>query len=103
MPEVAGVAQAGIVTFAGTTVGGPTFNRPLEDLSGLSAVGTAVAYDSHIFSVDTTGEYSFLTTATFDTFSVLYTPTFSAAAPLTNALVANDDLVGSRRRASPRT
>ena len=37
-------AQANIVDFTGSTGGGPTYNRLLEDLSGLSAVGTNVAY-----------------------------------------------------------
>lgn len=42
----ASAAHAGLVTFSGSTTGGATYNRPLEDLSGLSAVGTNVRYDS---------------------------------------------------------
>lgn len=90
---MAGASQAAITTFSATTAGGPTFNRPLEDLSGLSAVGTAVAYSAYTVSVGTTGEYTFVTTGAFDTFSLLYGPTFNRTTPLTNALAANDDLV----------
>lgn len=88
-------AQAVIVTGSGTLSNtDPAFNRPLEDLTGLSSVGTAVRYDVLHFFVGTTGEYTFLTTAMFDPFSVLYSPSFSGAAPLTDAQVANDDLLG---------
>ena len=51
-------------TYTGTTVGGPTFNRPLANgnnaPTSLSAVGTAVAYDVVSFSVATSGTYSFI-------------------------------------------
>lgn len=88
-------AQANIVTFTGDTTGGPTFNRALDDFSGLSAVGTDVAYSTYTFSVDTSGTYTFLTTtADFDSFTFLYSPTFSAAAPLLNGVAGNDDLLG---------
>jgi hypothetical protein len=88
-------AQAAIFTTTGTlSTSDPTFNRPLEDLTGLSAVGTAARYDVLNFVVGTSGNYTFLTTAMFDSFSVLYSPTFSAAGPLTNARAANDDLLG---------
>ena len=87
-------ARANIVTFTGNTTGGPVFNRPLEDLSALSAVGTAVPYDVRTFSVDVTGTYyTFLTTAEFDSFAILYGTTFDPNAPLSNALRANDDLL----------
>ena len=85
---------ADIVTTTGTTTSGPTFNRPLEDLSALSMIGTAVRYDAYSFRVGTSGEYSFLTTAQFDTFAFLYAPSLNAAAPLANSLIGNDDRVG---------
>lgn len=88
-------AHANIVTHTGNTTAGPTYNRLLEDLSGLSAVGTSVRYDTYTFSVSTAGDYTFLTTGTFDTFSFLYSPSFGAATPLTNARIANDDLLPS--------
>jgi hypothetical protein len=86
-------ANASITTITGDTTGSPTFNRALEDFSGLSAVGTDVAYDTYSFSVDTSGDYTFLTTGAFDTFVFLYSPTFSAASALTNGVIANDDLL----------
>ncbi len=85
--------QAAIVTHAGSTTIDPTYTRPLEDLSGLSAVGNAVRYDRYDFMVGAAGTYSFLTTGTYDTFTALYSPTFNATLPLNNARIANDDLV----------
>lgn len=90
---LASAAHADIISFTGTTAGGSTFNRPLEDLSALSAVGTSVAYNTTNFSVSTTGDYSFQSTANFDNFAIIYANTFNAASPLTNALVARDDLI----------
>ena len=85
-------------TFAGTTTGGPTWNRPIVGLGSLSGVGTDVPYQATLVSVSATGSYTFNMNAVadaFDTFAVLYTDPFSAAAPLSNALVANDDASGS--------
>ncbi len=87
-------AHASIETVTGDTTGSPTFNRALEDLSDLSAVGTDVAYDVYSFTVDTAGTYTFLTTAQFDSFTFLYSPSFSSSDALTNALIGNDDLLG---------
>lgn len=88
-------AQAVIITTAGAlTTSDPTFNRPLENLSGLSTFGTAVPYDVLQFVVSTSGAYTFLTTALFDSFVILYSPAFSASSQLTNALIADDDLLG---------
>lgn len=82
-------------TYNGTTVGGPIFNRPNANgnsaPTALSATGTAVAYDVVLFSVSATGTYSFLSTANYDNFLVLYQGTFNAASPLSGALIANDD------------
>jgi hypothetical protein len=86
-------SAAAVQTFTGDTTGAPTFNRPLQDLSGLSAVGVAVRYGSLSFSASVSGDYTFLTTGAFDTFLVLYQGSFNPAQSLTNALVANDDLL----------
>jgi hypothetical protein len=84
---------AGLVTITGDTSGGPGFNRPVEDLSALSAIGTDVAYRSYGFTVDASGSYTFLISALFDSFGFLYSPALNTAVPLDNALVANDDLL----------
>jgi hypothetical protein len=90
-------AQAAVVySVVGTTEGGATFNRPLagNPPTGLSGVGTAVAYNTFSFSPAQSGSYSFLltsTTANFDPFLALYSGTFNPASPLTNLVVANDD------------
>jgi len=90
---LAAPAQAAIFTFTGNNTGGPTFNRPLEDLSGLSAVGDAVHYSTFVFRVSITGTYTVLTTGEFDTFLTLYQNSFAPASPLVNAVIANDDLI----------
>ncbi|MFN4064122.1 MAG: hypothetical protein ACK4JA_07960 [Parazoarcus communis] len=91
----AGSAQANILTFSGDSTGASTFNRPVEDLSALSLVGTATPYSAYAFTVSTAGTYSFVSTARFDNFVLLYEGAFTSASPLQSALTANDDLVTS--------
>jgi hypothetical protein len=86
-------AQAAITVVNGDTTGDPTFNRLVEDLSGLSGVGTAVHYDTYSFTASVAGNYTFLTTGVFDTFAFLYTGSFNPATPLLNATAGNDDLL----------
>ena len=93
------LAQAGVLSYTDTTLGGPTWNRPLTTTS-LSAVGTNVAYDVTHIQVDQTGSYSFFTQslvpAAWDNFLVLYANAFSAASPLANIRALNDDFtIGS--------
>lgn len=96
---VAGLsAQAGTLLINDTTVGEPTWNRPVAGdppTPPASAAGTAVPYDVTIFHVDTTASYSFLMTGTdptnWDTYAFLYQGGFDALAPFTNVLVGNDD------------
>lgn len=95
----ASMAQAGVLSFTDTTVGGPTWNRPLTTTT-LSGVGTNVAYDVTHLQVDKSGSYSFfsqsLVPAAWDNYLVLYANAFSATSPLANILVLNDDFtVGS--------
>lgn len=76
----------------------PTFNRPLSGTppAGLSSVGTAVYYDVVQFQVSTTGTYTLTNTASaIDAFSILYQNSFDPAAPLTNAIDADDDTNGN--------
>jgi MYXO-CTERM domain-containing protein len=95
-------ASAGFVNFAGALAAtDPLYNRVLSGTppTGLSAVGTAVRYDTFQFWVNTAGAYSMETlSANFtsgtsdDTFITLYLgSTFNAATPLVNALAADDD------------
>lgn len=86
-------AHADITTYTGNTIGAATFNRPLEDLSGLSGIGTAVRYVAVPITVSVSGTYSFVTTGLFDTFALLYSPSFNATSPLANSLIANDETV----------
>ncbi|SMC60599.1 GEVED domain-containing protein [Moheibacter sediminis] len=76
----------------GTTVGGPTWDRPLADGSGMSAVGVGVTY--HVygpFTVDTAGSYSINSTQEYDGFIFIYQNAFDPTDPLTNYLAGNDD------------
>jgi hypothetical protein len=80
-----------------TTLASPTYNRPLAGTPpvSLSAVGTAVHYQTVAFTVGTTGSYTFLMSALvpagWDTFLSLYSNSFNPALSLTNILVSNDD------------
>lgn len=90
-------ASAHAQVFTGTTLGGPTWNRPLAGTppTGLSAVGTNTPYNVLQFSVNLSGSYSFLDTATnpanWDNFTFLYQTSFSSINQLTNVLIGNDD------------
>ena len=88
-------APAQAINFTGDTTGAPTWNRPIQNGSNppaeLSNIGTAVPYQVQNFFVDTTGAYSLLSTATYDSYTFLYQNSFSAASPLTNAIIGNDD------------
>jgi hypothetical protein len=88
-------SAAVIYTVIGDTSGGPTFNRPASTTS-LSGAGTAVAYNTFLFSPAAGGSYTFLlnsTTANYDPALALYAGTFNPASPLTNLVAFNDDLV----------
>jgi len=79
--------------FTGTTVGGRTWNRPAagKSPSGLSGVGTNVAFNLLTFQGTTSGSYSFLSTATnpvnWDNFLFLYQNSFNPNARLTNVII----------------
>lgn len=93
---LAGSAHA--QTFSGSTVGGPTWNRPLggnPPTGSLSAVGTNVAYDVFQFRVTLTGAYDFRSTAIapsgWDNYLFLYAGAFNATSPFDNVIIGNDD------------
>lgn len=86
-------AHADIVTVTGDTTGGPTYTRTFEDFSALSPVGVGVSYNVFRLTFSAAGDYTFLTTGAFDTFTFLYTA-FNPASPRAGGVVANDDLLG---------
>ena len=96
----ASTASADTITYTGTTVGGPTWNRPvangnLPPVSPPSGVGTAVAYSVQAFTVSLAGLYSLQSTAVtpsaWDNSSFLYVNSFNPASQFTNILIGNDD------------
>lgn len=85
--------------YVGDTTGAPTYQRALADFSGLSAVGTDVAYDVFSFSVTESAEYRIRSFAEgvfagdpWDQFLFLYAGSFDPSAPLLGGLAASDDL-----------
>ncbi|MBL7764769.1 MAG: T9SS type A sorting domain-containing protein [Chitinophagaceae bacterium] len=75
----------------------PTFNRPLAGTppTGLSAVGTSVYYSVFAFTAPVSGSYAFTAIGSYDNFGVLYSNAFNPLSPLTNAMSASDDVIGS--------
>ena len=94
-------SSANAITFEGTTVGGPTWNRPVEGAPppSLSGIATAVPYLSTPFSVTLGGTYVFVSQTTvpviWDNFTLLYEDSFDAATPLANALIGDDDFTNT--------
>ena len=78
---------------SGNTSASPTYNRTLEDMSDLSAVGTAVHYDTYTFTAMVTGDYIFNTTAAFDSMVFLYQGSFNPNDALSNGVIGNDDII----------
>ncbi|MEG3123201.1 FxDxF family PEP-CTERM protein [Sphingomonas sp. GB1N7] len=91
-------ANAAVVyTVIGDTSGGPVYNRTVAGTppTTMSGVGTAVAYNTFLFSPLASGSYTFLLTSStlnYDPFLALYAAPFNPASPLTNIIIANDDL-----------
>jgi len=91
-------AFADTVTFTGTTVGGPTWNRPVAGTPPTppaSGVGTNVAYSVTQLTVGTTGSYTFQCTGTnpaaWDNYTFLYQNSFNPLSQFSNVLIGNDD------------
>lgn len=75
----------------------PTFNRPDEGAppTTLSITGTSVHYSVITLNITIAGLVTINGESVWDNFLVLYSSAgFNPADPLTNALYANDDLVG---------
>ena len=88
-------ALADTYSFVNDTTLSPTFNRPIEDGSLLSSVGTDVHYYGLSFIVGTSGNYNFSAVASdpanFDTFIHVYDSGFNPTTPLFGFIAANDD------------
>jgi hypothetical protein len=88
--EAAAVAQGdSFQTFAGSTVGQPTFNRPHEDLSGPS--GFMTRFQAQGFFLPAATTCYIYGAQDFDGFLHLYQGSFNRNAPLTNVIAGNDD------------
>jgi len=87
------VPAAHASTISGTTTPGPTWTRPVANLSGLSGIGIGVRYSVTPFFVSSAGSYDFTSTAVgfWDNFTFLYQNTFDPTSQFTNALRGNDD------------
>ena len=84
--------------FAGTTVGGPTWTRPIAGsppVPPLSGVGIGVRYSVFGFTVNVAGSYSIQSTSVlpllWDNYLFLYQSSFNPATPFFNVLLGNDD------------
>lgn len=99
-----GLSQAALavdVPFSGAlTVSDPIYNRTLtgNPPGGLSGVGTTVSYDVLPFYVTLNSTYvaetlsaAFSPGTADDTFITIYQTAFNPLAPLTNAIIADDD------------
>lgn len=86
-------ALADVVVVNGDTTAGATYNRPLSGAppTGLSAVGTAVRYETTAFTVSEAGTYDLNSVAGYDNFLGLHSGSFDPSDPLANALIYNDD------------
>ena len=93
------VVHAVTISFTGNTTSAPRFNRSMPDLGAttqspptlLSERGTDVPYRSQAFSVDTAGNYNFLSSQSYDGFLALYQGAFDPSDALSNIIVANED------------
>lgn len=87
------------MTFAGTTAGQPTWNRPITNGPNpptvLSSLGTDVSFSVFEFTVSATGVYNFLSEATnpvnWDNYTFLYRNSFNPSTPFANVMIGNDD------------
>jgi hypothetical protein len=96
----ASFAAAQNAYFTGTlSANDPTWNRPFEDGSGLSGVGTSVFFDVQPFFVAANGTFTFETVAptpnNYDTFAFIYQNVFNPATPLVNFVGGDDDFTGT--------
>ena len=87
---VAGVASADrFQSFAGNTVGAPTFHRP--DEAGPLTSTDLVHYRTQVFQLLTTSSCTIYSAQDYDGYLHLYRSSFNPASPLTNLVDGDDD------------
>lgn len=79
----------GTIIYEGTTVGGPTFQRP--EGSGPELLDGEVAFDATTITIEDPGFYDFLSVQDYDGYLHLYQGSFDPADPLGNLIIGNDD------------
>ena len=77
-------------SFAGTTIGGATWNRPTSTTT-LSGVCTACRYSAQVFELGASSSCYLVSQQNYDGHVALYRNSFSAASPLTNLVDLDDD------------
>lgn len=80
----------GGVSYSGSTVGAPTFDRAVADCSSISGIGVGVGYHQQNLLVDQPGDYSFNSFQDYDGFLHLY-GIFDPMDALSGCLAGNDD------------
>ena len=84
----------GTVSYGGTIAGGPEWDRPFIDCTGLSALGP-VRYQVEPFYVGTSGSYTITSIQDgWDGVIFVYQGFFNPAAPTANCVAGNDDASG---------
>lgn len=89
-----GHVSANTVSFSGDTAGEPTYNRLIRNCGALSAVATAVAYQTNTFTLNTNANdcsLSITAGGLLDPYLFIYSPTFNPASPASNCIAGNDD------------
>ena len=83
-------ALAGTTTYSGDTTGDPTWNRTVALSGSLSGIGTAVSYETQMFCVSLSGNYTITSdydgNAAYDGYLHLYEISFDPLDPCTNLL-----------------
>ena len=86
------------ITYTGTTLNQPTWNRPDYNNSSTTLSGVVVPYSSYPFSVNTNGDYKLASkTDNFNYYSslFLYENSFNSSQPNTNVLSGDTYVSGS--------
>lgn len=93
--EAPNPSPRGTTLYSGTTVGGPNWDRPFADFSGISGLGP-VTYHQQLFYVDLDGAYdvSSVQTGGWDGYLFVYVDSFDPLDQLTNGVAGDDDGVG---------